>query len=108
MKKVIANMDRCDEIKANVRMEERYAGMSLVFAYTPALRTEIETAISKISKKTGMSPEIFDNSKEKTEAKQAIYVEFSDDVQRDSGAYFELLLRELNIDKCDNDVVERS
>jgi len=107
MKKVIEKMNRCDEIKANVRMEERYAGMSLVFAYTPELRTEIETAIKKIKKQTGMAPQCFDNSKDNTEAKQAIYVEFSDDVQRDSGAFFELLLRELKIDKCDNDIIER-
>ena len=100
-------MDRCDEIKANVRMEECYAGMSLVFAYTPEIRTEIETAIKKIKKQTGMTPECFDNSKDQSEAKQAIYVEFSDDVQRDSGAFFELLLRELKINKCDNDIIER-
>jgi hypothetical protein len=54
-----------------------------------------------------MAPQCFDNSKDNTEAKQAIYVEFSDDVQRDSGAFFELLLRELKIDKCDNDIIER-
>jgi len=98
-------MDRCNEIKANVRMEERYAGMSLVFAYTPELRTEIETAIKKIKNKTGMAPQCFDNSKDQTEAKQAIYVEFNDDVQRDSGEFFTLLLKELKIDKCDNDVI---
>jgi hypothetical protein len=100
-------MDRCDEIKANVRMEECYAGMSLVFAYTPELRTEVETAIKKIKKQTGMTPQCFDNSKNKTEAKQAIYVEFNDDVQRDSGEFFTLLLKELKIDKCDNDVITR-
>jgi len=99
-------MDRCSEIKANVRMEERYAGMSLVFNNKPELRTEVETAIKKIKKQTGMSPQCFDNSKDKTESSQAIYVEFSDDVQRDSGAFFELLLRELKIDKCDNDIIE--
>ena len=98
-------MNRCDEIKANVRMEECYAGMSLVFAYTPALRTEIETAIKKIKKDTGMAPQCFDNSKDNTEARQAIYVEFNDDVQRDSGAFFTLLLKELKIDKCENDVI---
>ncbi len=99
-------MNRCDEIKANVRMEEKYAGMSLTFTKNPELRTEIETAIKKIKEQTGMSPECFDNSKDKTEASQAIYVEFCDDVQRDSGAFFELLLRELKIDKCVDDVVD--
>ena len=98
-------MDRCDEIKANVRMEERYAGMSLVFDNNPGLRTEIETAIKKIKKVTGISPECFDNSKSKTEPRQALYVEFHDDVQRESGEFFTLLLKELKIDKCENDVI---
>jgi len=100
-------MSRCSEIKANVRMEERYAGLSLTFDSKPELRTEIETAIKKIKKQTGMIPECFDNSRDKTESSQSIYVEFSDDVQRDSGAFFELVLKELNIDKCVHDVVEK-
>ena len=99
-------MDRCNEIRANVRMEERYAGMSLIFDNRPELRTEVETAIKKIKKQTGMTPQCFDNSKDKTEARQALYVEFNDDVQRDSGEFFSLLLKELKIDKCDNDVIE--
>ena len=98
-------MDRCEEIVANVRMEERYAGMSLVFQGTEALREEIENAIDKVTKQTKMDPHVFDNSKDHHEAKQALYIEFNDDVQRDSGEFFELLLRELRIDKCANDVI---
>ena len=98
-------MDRCKEIVANVRMEERYAGMSLVFVGTDALREEIENAIEKVTKQTKMDPHIFDNSKDHHESKQALYIEFNDDVQRDSGEFFELLLRELHIDKCANDVI---
>ncbi len=100
-------MDRCNEIKANVRMEERYAGLSLTFDNTSEFRIEIEEAIDKIKKQTGMLPLVFDNSKDKTEVSQALYIEFSDDVQRDSGAFFELLLRELKIDKCVHDVIEK-
>ncbi len=100
-------MNRCDEIKANVKMEERYAGISLTFNNKPELRVEIEEAITKITKKTKMSPLIFDSSRDRTEAIQALYVEFNDDVQRDSGAFFELLLRELKIDKCVNDVIRK-
>ena len=99
-------MDRCDEIKANVRMEERYAGISFTFDNTPELRTQIETAIKKIKKQTGMTPQCFDNSIEHKEEKQALYIEFSDEVQRDSGAFFELILKELHIEKCANDVVD--
>ena len=98
-------MDRCEEIVANVRMEERYAGMSLVFKGTETLREEVETAIEKVTKQTKMEPHIFDNSKDHHESKQALYIEFNDDVQRDSGAFFELLLKELGIDKCANDVI---
>ncbi len=98
-------MDRCEEIVANVRMEECYAGLSLVFEGTEALREEIETAIEKITKLTKMQPHIFDNSKDHHEKKQSLYVEFNDDVQRDSGEFFELLLKELRIDKCANDVI---
>ncbi len=99
-------MDRCEEIVANVRMEERYAGMSLVFVGDEALREEIERAIDKVTKLTRMTPHVFDNSRDHHESKQALYIEFNDDVQRDSGAFFELLLKELKIDKCANDVVE--
>lgn len=100
-------MNRCDEIKANVRMEERYAGLSLTFNKNPEIRAEIEAVMSKIKKETGMTPQCFDNSKDQTEDSQTIYVEFSDDVQRDSGAFFELVLKELKIDKCVHDVVEK-
>jgi len=98
-------MDRCEEIVANVRMEERYAGLSLVFHGTEELREEIENAIDKVTRETKMDPHIFDNSKDHHEKKQALYIEFNDDVQRDSGAFFELLLKELRIDQCANDVI---
>jgi hypothetical protein len=99
-------MDRGNEIVANVRMEERYAGLSLVFENNPGVREEIEKAVKKIKKSTGMTPHCFDNSKEHTESKQSLYIEFNDDVQRESGAFFELILKELHIDKCANDVID--
>ncbi|SFZ97710.1 hypothetical protein MNB_SV-5-857 [hydrothermal vent metagenome] len=98
-------MERCDQISANVKMEECYAGLSLSFSRDEELRNEIETAINKIQKKTKMSPLIFDNSKDHTESKQSLYIEFTDEVQRDSGEFFELLLKELCIEKCANEVI---
>jgi len=98
-------VDRCKEIVANVRMEERYAGLSLVFQGTEALREEIEAAIEKVTRETKMEPHIFDNSKDHHESKQALYIEFNDDVQRDSGDFFERLLKALHIDHCANDVI---
>ena len=99
-------MDRCNEIIANVKMEECYAGLSLVYINNPGVREEIETAVKKVKQKTGLKPECFDNSKEHTEEKQSVYIEFTDEVQRESGEFFEMLLRELHIDKCANETIK--
>ena len=99
-------MTRCEEIIANVKMEECYAGLCLTFDGDEELRIEISDAIDKISEKTKMSPEIFDNSQNDKEEKSAFYIEFTDDAQRNSGDFFELVLKELKIDKCEHDVIE--
>ena len=100
-------MDRCNEIVANVRMEECYEGMSLVFEEGRAdLRDEINAAIEDASAKTGLKPLVFDNKKTDKSGHEAFYIEFTDEVQRESGAFFEIVLKTLGIDKCDNDVIE--
>ena len=101
-------MDKCKEIIANVKMEECYAGLSLTFDGSPNLREDIENAITKISKSTKMKPEVFDSSKDGTEAVQSLYLEFSDEVQRESGDFFELILKELKIDSCVNEVITKN
>ena len=99
-------MDRCEEIVANVRMEECYEGMSLVFdGSRDDLRQEINAAIEKACKETGLKPLVFDNAKTDKSEHEAFYIEFTDEVQRASGAFFELVLKELKIDKCANDVI---
>jgi len=101
-------MDRCQEIVANVRMEECYEGMSLVFdGSRDDLRQEINRAIEKACQETGLKPLVFDNAKTDKAKHEAFYIEFNtDEVQREGGAFFELVLRELKIDKCANDVIE--
>jgi len=99
-------VDRCDEIIANVRMEECYEGMSLVFdGSRDDLRQEINAAIEKVCKETGLKPLVFDNAKTDKAKHEAFYIEFTDEVQRAGGAFFELVLKELKIDKCANDVI---
>ena len=98
-------MTRCEEIIANVKMEECYAGLSLVFDGNNELRTEIGNAIDKVAKDKKMAPLVFDNSQNQKGAKPAFYIEFSDEAQRDSGDFFESILKELRIDKCANDVI---
>ena len=100
-------MDRCNEIVANVRMEECYEGMSLVFdGGRDDLRQEISDAIDKASQETGLKPLVFDNAKTDKASHEAFYIEFTDETQRQSGAFFEIVLKALNIDKCENDVIE--
>ena len=43
-------MTRCEEIIANVKMEECYAGLSLIFDGNNDLREEIGSAIDKVAK----------------------------------------------------------
>lgn len=104
--KGVTEMDKCELINANVRMEECYAGMSLTFDGSEEIRGEIETAVKKVKTETGMNPECFDSSRDHTEKKQSIYIEFTDDAQRDSGEFFEKVLKELKIDHCARDVIE--
>jgi len=101
-------MDRCQEIKANVRMEECYAGMSLVFeAHRTDLKQAIEEAIDAVTKETALKPLVFDNAKTDKSDHEAFYIEFSDEVQRESGDFFERVLRLLHIDKCENDIIKQ-
>jgi hypothetical protein len=99
-------MNRCEEIIANVKMEECYAGLSLVFDGSQLIKEEIILAIEKVSKNKNIFPDVFDNSNNPPSAKPAFYLEFSDEVQRDSGNFFEAILRELKIDKCENSVID--
>ena len=98
-------MDKCNEVVANVKMEECYAGMSLVYKNRPEVRKNIESAVKKIKESTGLTPTCFDNAAEEGSENKSLYIEFSDEAQRESGAFFELLLRELKIDKCANETI---
>ncbi|MGM0533400.1 MAG: hypothetical protein ACQERK_02775 [Campylobacterota bacterium] len=94
-------MDNCSKIKAHVRMEERYAGMSLVCGCEEAIQKEIIEAIEKVSKELDLQPNVFDNPNKDYPEKEGFYIEFDDDYDRSAGKYFEKLLRELKIDKCE-------
>ncbi len=99
-------MDRCEEIVANVKMEECYAGLSLVFdGKREDLKEEIDAVITAVCKETGLEPLVFDNKQTDKSAHEAFYIEFTDEAQRESGAFFEKVLKKLRIDKCVNDVI---
>ena len=92
-------MEKCTEIKAYVRMEERYEGLNLLFGDCPDLKKEILSAVEEVKEDTGMRPFIYDKVSNDRPDIQAIYLEFHDDVHRTGGDFFERVLRKLNIEK---------
>lgn len=95
-------MDNCSKIKARVRMEERYAGMSLRCGCDKAIQKEILDAIEEVKKETELDPVVFDNPNKDTPENEGFYIEFESDYDRDAGRFFEKLLKKLKIDKCEN------
>ena len=96
--------NRCDEIEAHVRMEERYEGLSLIFGDHPELKKEILDVVSEVKRETGLTPFIFDKVSNDRPDIQAIYLEFNEDVHRSAGDFFEQVLKKLHIDKCETDI----
>jgi len=97
-------MDRCEEIKAHVRMEERYQGLSLVFSYDDALKAEILSAVDEVKAETKQTPFVFEKISNDRADLHAIYIEFRDDIHREGGEFLTKVLQKLRIDKCERDI----
>ncbi len=97
-------MDRCSEIKAHIRMEERYQGLSLVFAHNDEVKADIIRAIDEAKKETGQTPFIFEKISNDRADLHAMYIEFRDDIHREGGEFLTKILQKLNIDKCEKDI----
>jgi len=85
-------------------MEERYETLSLIFEDKSELTEEIMSAIEKIKEETGMTPFIFEKISKDRADLHGIHIEFHDDIHRVGGGFFSKLLKELNIDKCEDDI----
>ena len=96
-------MNHCTEIKAHIRMEERYEGLSLIFGDNNDLKNDILKAIDEVKQETGQTPFIFDKISNDRPDIQSIYLEFHDDIHREGGEFFTKILQKLNIDKCEKD-----
>jgi hypothetical protein len=96
-------MNRCDEIKAHIRMEERYQGLSLVFEHSDTIKAEILEVIEEAKKETGLKPFIFEKISNDRKDIHAIYIEFRDDIHREGGEFLTMVLKKLKIDKCEKD-----
>ena len=97
-------MEKCTEIKAYVRMEERYEGLNLLFGDCPDLKKDILLAVDEVKADTKLTPFIYDKVSNDRPDIQAIYIEFHDDVHRTGGDFFERVLRKLDIDKCEDEL----
>ena len=97
-------MDRCKEIEAHIRMEERYQSLSLVFTNDDAVQADIITAIDEAKKETGQTPFIFEKVSNDRADLHAVYIEFHDDIHREGGEFLTKVLNKLNIDKCESDI----
>jgi len=97
-------MAGCEDIKAHMRMEERYETLSLIFEDRDELTNEVMTAIDKVKEETGMTPFIFEKISKDRADLHGIYIEFHDDIHRVGGGFFTKLLEELKIDKCESDI----
>ena len=95
-------MEKCTEIKANVRMEERYEALSLLFGDCPDLKIQIDKAITETKEETQMTPFVFEKISNDRPDIQAIYIEFQEDVHRSAGDFFNIVLKKLNIDHCES------
>jgi hypothetical protein len=91
-----------NKIEAHVRMEEKYEGLSLRFGDNPQLKKDVLEAIEYAKEKTGKRPMVFENISKDHPEREAIYIEFNDDVQRDAGDFFEIVLHRLNV-LCEQD-----
>ncbi len=97
-----STMEKCKDVKAYVRMEERYEGLNLIFGDCPELKTEVLSVVAQVKEETGLTPFIYDKVSNDRPDLQAIYVEFHDDVHRTGGDFFEKVLKRLNITHCED------
>lgn len=97
-------MDKCNLIKAYIRMEERYQGLSLVFSYDSEIKDEIMEVIDTVKNETGQTPFIFEKISRDRADLHAIYIEFRDDIHREGGEFLTKILKKLGIDKCEKDI----
>lgn len=97
-------MDKCKMIKAHVRMEEKYERLSLSFGDDKSLKEEIFSVIDTVKKQTGLNPMVIDKIAEHNPQIQSISIECTEDNCRNCGDFFTKVLKELQIDKCEEDL----
>lgn len=85
-------------IRAYHEMEERYARMVLEYANLPQ-RKKICDSIAETIEATGFTPQTIITPKKDGSGEYVL--EFHDDYDKESGVFFEHLLKDLDITLCD-------
>jgi len=81
---------------AEVRSEERYSRLSI--AYDASEKEQVNNCINTIVAKYTIEPNIHTTAS--SSGKTVVVVEYHDDLDRESGAIFEEILKELQIHEC--------
>lgn len=97
-------MSKVNDIKAHIRMEERYQGLSLVFSESTTVKQNIYQVIDVVQKETGQLPFVFEKISKDSEDLQTVHIEFRDDIHREGGSFLTSVLEKLEIDKCEKDI----
>ncbi len=85
-------------IKAYHRQEERYCGLNLEFTNSSD-KEEILKNINELKSELSLSPDVFDNNK--PDGSGGVYIEFLDDYDKESGIFFEAIIKRLGIKECE-------
>ena len=88
------------DIVAMIKMEEKYESLTLSFDKCDDTASKIEAVVESVMKDTGMNPVIFQKEACSMDGKESVYVEFTDQEQRESGKFFDAVLEKLGIQKC--------
>jgi len=84
-------------IDAEVRSEERYSRLSIAYS-ADVEKQKVNSCIDKIVAKYSIEPEIHTTAV--SNGKEVIVVEYHDDLDRESGAIFEEIIKALDIKEC--------
>jgi len=88
-------------IKAYHEMEERYARLVLEYHSTEQ-RNKICDTVGEVIEEFGLAPAVTVTPKKNLAGEYSI--EFHDDYDRESGNFFESLIKRLDIDHCEVDI----
>ena len=84
-------------IDAEFRSEERFSRLSLAYEGSEE-KAKVDLCIDVIIAKYTKQPEIHTTAI--SNGREVLVIEYHDDVNRESGAIFEEILKELNIKEC--------